>query len=80
VVEPPFQELILQGELPHQTLQSLYPVLESPFLCGLVIELAPAVLLLLVIKYACGDVVSAAELRRAAFATHELLNYLAFKL
>ncbi len=64
MLEPPFQELILQGELPHQALQSLYPVLESPFLSGLVIELAPAVLLLSV------------ELGRVAFTAHQLLNYL----
>ena len=52
MLEPLFQELILQGELPQQALQFLYPVLESPFLGGLVVELAPAVLLLLVVKHA----------------------------
>jgi hypothetical protein len=29
VLEPLFQEFILQGEFPHQSLQFLYPVLES---------------------------------------------------
>jgi hypothetical protein len=44
VLEPLFQKLILQGELAHQPLQFLYPVLESPFLGGLVVKPAPAVL------------------------------------
>ncbi len=52
VLEPLFQELILQGELLHQPLQLLFPVLESPFLGGLVIELTPALLFLPVIKHA----------------------------
>jgi len=52
VLQPLFQELVLQGELTHQTLQFLYPVLESPFFSGLVVELAPAVLSLLVAKHA----------------------------
>ena len=50
VLEPLFQELILQGELPHQALQFLYPVLKSPFLGGLIIKLTPAVLLLPMVK------------------------------
>ena len=57
----------------------LYPVLESPFLGGLVVELAPVVLLLPVVKQIGGDIVSAAELHRAAFATHELINHPAFE-
>ncbi len=68
------------GELYRQPPQFLYPVAESPFLCGLVIELAPALLPLSVVKHAQGDIVHAAELRRAAFAAHEFLNYLTLKL
>jgi hypothetical protein len=51
VLKPPFQESILQGELPHQPLQLLYPVLESPLLGGFIVELTSTVLLLPVVKH-----------------------------
>ena len=63
-----------------QPLQLLYPVPESAFLGGLVIELAPAILPFPVVKQTWADVVTAAELSRAAFAAEQLLNYLALEL
>ncbi|MFC1937097.1 hypothetical protein ACFLWY_00895 [Chloroflexota bacterium] len=51
----------------------------SPFLGRLVIILTPAVLLILVVKHALGDVVSAAKLRGAAFAAHQFLHHPSFE-
>ena len=52
MLQPLFQEFIIQGEVTHESLQLLYPVLEIPFFGGLIVEFAPAVLPLPVVKHA----------------------------
>jgi hypothetical protein len=80
VLQPLFEEFILQSQPAYQSFQFLYPVLEGRFLGRLIVELASTILLLPVVQQAWGDVVPAAELDRTAFAAEQLLNQLALEL
>jgi hypothetical protein len=80
VLEPLFQEFILQSKPAYQPLQLFYSILKGGFFCRLIVKLAPAVLFLPVVKQTGVDIVTATELGGTAFAAQKLLYYLTLKL